>query len=376
MLNDKRNTIVLCHNTAKYLYLHYNSLIDRLCSLGYQVACICPIDEFVEKLERPGVVHIDWTLSQHGMNPFAELRSIWSLRKILEQISAKMVITFSIKPNLYAALIRPNKNVVRQYCMVTGLGYVFLEKGLLHRLLRKFVTTCYRQLFSRNIHAIFQNTTDCQLFTEHGFIRHENTSVIPGTGVDSEYYLNSKNYDITNFVRFIFVGRLLADKGLRELLHAARALDRSVCSVTIVGPYDNNPGSISREVFDRSIREGVIQYVGEVDDVRGKLKDADIFVLPSYREGLSRSIMEAMSSGLGIITTDVPGCRELVEDESNGFVVPAMDAHALQSAMQKIIDAPELIKVFGMNSRNQILETYEIGKVNDKILRILGLVSC
>jgi len=376
MRNDRQKKIVLCHNTAKYLYLHYNALIDRICSAGYQVVCVCPVDEFVEKLERPGVIHIDWTLSQHGMNPFAELRSIGMLRKILKQISAKMLITFSIKPNLYAALIRPDKKTIRQYCMVTGLGYVFLDKGRLHHLLRKSVSACYKRLFSRNVHAIFQNTTDCRLFTDSGFIRDENTSVIPGTGVDSEYYSNKKDYDVDSVVRFVFVGRLLADKGLRELLSAAEALDRCVCSVTIVGPYDNNPGSISREVIDKSIRDGIIKYCGEVEDVRDKLQDADVFVLPSYREGLSRSIMEAMSCGLGVITTDVPGCRELVEDGCNGFVVPSMDAKALQSAMQKIIDSPELIKIFGMNSRNRILETYELGKVNDKILKVLGLLPC
>ena len=374
-MTDSSKTIVFCHNTTKYIYLHYEALLDRLLSLGYEVVCISPADDFVERLLRPGVIHLDWGLSQHGMNPFIEIVSIVKLRKLLKTIKPAKIVTFSIKPNLYTALVRIYNDEIRQYCMITGLGYVFLGSGWLRKILKSSIVMMYKLLFSRNIHAVFQNAEDQSLFTSHKLIQHSNTSVISGTGVDTNYFINEHDY-VFDRIRFIFIGRLLADKGLNELLQAASELDRSKCSITILGPFDNNPGAISKTLVQSAIDDGVVHYYGETTDVRPFLKNADVFVLPSYREGLSRSILEAMSSGLGVITTDVPGCRELVTDGFNGIVVPVKNTQALKVAMQRMLDNHQLIKTFGLNSRKRILETYAIEKVTAQIIGILGLGTC
>ncbi len=370
------STIVLCHNTTQYLYLHYRDLIRSLVNTGTNVICVSPGDGYVDRIIRLGATHEHWELSQHGVNPVAEIRSVLGLRTLLLRLKPTRVMSFSIKPNLYAAYLNLHKNRFRHFCMVTGLGYVFIGEGFTRRLFRAVVQMVYRVLFSSVEKTIFQNQGDRDLFVERHLVSIDRTGTIPGTGIDLEYFSAKVNYSSSSSVHFLFVGRLLRDKGLRELLQAAHYLSGRGIRISILGPYDDNPGGLNRQELQNASDLGIVCYLGVVEDVRSQLLKADVFVLPSYREGLSRSILEAIASGLPVITTEVPGCRELVEDGVNGLLIPARDAQSLTKAMCQFIDNPEIIEDYGRASRRKAEQCFDVGRVNRMLFQHMGIQQC
>ena len=368
--------MVFCHNTAQYLFLHYRELIQAAIGAGCTVVCVCPADKYVNRLKSLGAFHVDWYLSQHGMNPAAELVSIMRLRRILRSQGAEKVLSFSIKPNLYIALLNLFSVRYRQFCMITGLGYAFIGGSSWRNLVRALLTRAYRVLFRGIDCAIFQNPLDRDFFVANSMVEEAKTLVIPGSGIDTSYFCEKQWSEAPHPVRFLFVGRLLADKGLGELIDAADRLHGGNCVVDILGPRDENPGALDEERLKNALDGDIIRYHGETEDVRPWLRQADVFVLPSYREGLSRSILEAMSTGLPVITTDVPGCRDLVTEGENGTLVPPRNADALYRAMKSYMDDPEKIRNYGRASRERVEREFQVETVNKLILARLEIALC
>ncbi len=366
--------IAVCHNTSQYLYLHYRQLLGRLVDGGHPVRVIAPRDRYTGPLERIGVSFAPWSLQQHGMNPLREWGSLLELRRLLHEYDPTDVFTFSIKPNLYAGIVNRGGRY-RHYAMVTGLGYVFIGDGVGKRLLRRGVVFAARQGLRRARRVFFQNPVDRDTLAGLGVVGDDQAVVIPGTGIDCDFYAPPQSPRDGEPVRFLFIGRLLKDKGVAELIEAAGELSGGSAEVRLVGPYDGNPGGIDRGLVAAAAASGTVTAVGEVEDVRGELAAADVFVLPSYREGLSRSILEAMACALPIITTDVPGCRDLVEDGINGLLVPPRDPLALLRAMRTLCGDPALRRRMGMASRNIARERYDHRVVNDLILEQMDLVQ-
>ena len=367
------STIVLCHNTTQYLYLHYRDLIRSLVASGVHVVCVTPKDIFVDKITRLGAVHVHWRLSQHSVNPISEVRSILGLGTLLRQLQPARVMSFSIKPNLYAAFLNVFRRRYRQFCMVTGLGYVFIGEGHFKKLFRTVIDMIYRVGFSSVDKVIFQNCSDRELFVSRRIVKSEKAVLIPGTGIDLHYFSSKSDYEKSSVIRFLFVGRLLRDKGLRELMQAASALSSQNVEVAILGAYDDNPGGLDIKEIEDAVNLGTITYLGVTEDVRPQLLASDVFVLPSYREGLSRSILEAMATGLPVITTDVPGCRDLVENGVNGMLVPPRDWQALAEAMRRFVEQPALVEQFGRASRRITEESFDVVYVNKMLFQYMGL---
>jgi glycosyltransferase involved in cell wall biosynthesis len=217
--------------------------------------------------------------------------------------------------------------------------------------------------------VLFQNEDDLAFFTSLGMLpERQSCHVINGSGVDIDHFAVSPRP--TGPVTFLFVGRLLRDKGLFEYVEACRSLaERGVpARFQILGPLDSNPSSIQVDQLDAWVREGTVEYLGETDDVRPALAAAHVLVLPSYGEGTPRSVLEAMAMGLAVVTTDVPGCRATVRDGCNGFLVPVRDSEALADAMTRLAVDPDLIARFGREGRRVAEERYDVRLVTADIL--------
>ncbi|MFZ0487369.1 MAG: glycosyltransferase family 4 protein [Arenicellales bacterium] len=372
-----RKKVVMVHNTMHYLKLHYLELILNMVERGWSVTCVAPVDAAVSELERIGAGCVDLTLSRKGMNPLREVASVVKLYSILKRERPDMVLNFSIKPAIYGSIAARLAGIQRVCSMITGLGYVFLGQGPARRLLASLAAAAYKLALSSNRRVFFQNPDDARFFIQRGIVDPSQALVLAGTGIDTDRFhpgpaeTPAKAQD--GRVGYLLVGRLLADKGVREYVAAARALkaEGKPARCALLGPFDDNPAAIPRAEVERWVRDGLIEYLGETDDVAGALNNYDVFVLPSYREGLPRAALEAMSMGKPIVTTDVPGCRETVEEGKNGYLVPPRDPGRLKDAMEKFMAHRELIEAMGRRSRAMAVDRFDVRSVNASVVNAM-----
>ncbi len=372
--------IVLCHNTARYLALHYRETILALVRRGADVTCVTPPDQSVNMLLELGATHRPWRVSQHGINPLPEYRSFLSLYGILRSLAPDVYFGFSVKPNIYGGMAARTLSIPNRFAMVTGLGSVFVDKGLKVKLLRTLVLFAYRHAFHGATRVFFQNPDDRDIAVHLGLLTPRQAIVIPGTGIDTTEFEPPLHRKTGNTVRFIVVARMLRNKGIEEFVEAARSLgsEYPAAEFQLLGPVDGGPSAIAEQRLRQWDEEGVIRYLSEVEDVRPQLAKADVFVLPSYREGFSRAILEAMAMGKPVITTDVPGCRDAVSDGVNGFLVPIRDSIALARAMERFLLDRALIDQMGSQSRKRAESKYDVRAVTGTIVDTLlsGTASC
>jgi glycosyltransferase involved in cell wall biosynthesis len=282
-----------------------------------------------------------------------------------------------VKPVIYGSLAAFVAGVPRRFAMVAGLGYVYTPEDskprLARRLLSSVVTRLYRVALRTCHLAFFQNEDDVAHFIEAGMIDPAKVRRINGSGVDLEHFAPVP--PVTTPVTFLLAARLLKEKGIFEFVDAARAIRRSNADVrfVVLGEVDVNPGSLTRSQLESWVSEGVIEWPGQVDDVRPWIAESSVYVLPSYREGLPRSSQEAMAMGRPIITTDTAGCRETVVEGVNGYLVPLRDSGALAAAMQRFVDNPAAIESMGRESRRLAEERFDVHAINAVILGCIGL---
>ncbi|MDG2088423.1 MAG: glycosyltransferase family 4 protein [Arenicellaceae bacterium] len=364
--------LVISHNTSQYLFLHYQGLVRELVRQYKKVICLTPVDGWEHELKQLGIQHIALNMQQHGLNVLREIGAILQYRDVYKINNADVVFNFSIKPILYGAIAAKLLGIKHRVAMVTGLGYLFIGSSLLAKLVRIALMPLYRKLYGLGDVMFFQNRDDQQVFESLGIGRLANKEVISGTGVDTAYF-NQKPIPPVGIEGpiFLYVGRMLRDKGLWELVEAVRLLKSrgKQFKCQLLGPVDSSPASIQSDELGRLEDQQLVEYLGETRDVRPYIERSHIFVLPSYREGLPRAALEAMSMGRGVITTDVPGCKEVVKD--NGLLVPAREAEALASAMGKVIDKPSLIQQYGERSRELVKQEYELGIVIEQVSKAM-----
>ncbi len=298
-------------------------------------------DGFEARVEELGVSFRSLPIRIRGMNPIADLWLIYFLYRWYRSENPDVVHHFTIKPVIYGSIAARLAGVPRIVNTVTGLGFVFTTVKMTW--LRALVEKMYRiGLGCANV-VCFQNRDDRELFVGRGLVDAARTQVVPGSGVDTGRFVPSPRVAGEGIV-FLFVGRILRDKGVCEFVEAARRVKAKhpMASFTLLGRRDErNPTVVLQRELDAWQEEGVVRWMGEVEDVRPVLAESDVVVLPSYREGAPRSLMEAAAMAMPIIATDVVGCREVVEDRVNGLLVPARDAVKLAEAMTWMIEHPE-----------------------------------
>lgn len=319
-----------------------------------------------------------YSLSRTGMNPFADLRNAWDLYRSLKKIKPDLVFCYFAKPVIWGALAARLAGIQHRYGMLEGLGYYFTDEpngnSRKKNLVRAIMVALFRFSLPMLKGLVVLNPDDKRDLIEKYRIRQKNVMVLGGIGVDLEEYAYSE--PDTSSLRFVFVGRLLAEKGINEYLKASEIVKIRYPQVEFLilgGPDPGNPGSVDEAYLDKLVSEGVVIYPGSVANVAEWLAGSSVFVLPSYREGVPRSTQEAMAIGRPVITTDVPGCRETIVDGENGYKVPPHNPEALAGAMERFVVRPELICSMGRRSRELAERDFNVEKVNQRLFEFLGL---
>ena len=332
--------IVVTVNAAWNLVTFRAGLIRSLIQDGFDVVAVAPIDRHATRLASLGCRFVDMPMDNQGTNPFRDAALFWRYWRLFRREKPHVVLGFTIKPNVYGSLAAHALRipVVNN---IGGLGTTFLGSRWLNRVAR----ILYRLALSRSKVVFFQNVEDLSLFLEAKLVQPRQTRLVPGSGIDTKFFVPIAGRPrAASSVRFLLVARLLWDKGVGDFVGAASSVkaDGLPVDAQLLGMLDaKNPSAIPRRQVDRWVAEGLITYLGEADDVRPYLAESDCVVLPSFREGTPRSLLEAASMGKPIITTDVPGCRNVVMDEINGYVVPVKNVHALAGAMKRFIALPK-----------------------------------
>ena len=331
-----------------------------------------PRSRLRSEMERAGLIVHDVRLRRTGVNPISDIAYVLKLYLLIRKSRPDMVLSYTAKPVIYATLASYIGRVPCRFALITGLGHAFTTSnpGFVSRV----VAVLYRIALSRADKVFFQNPDDQEEFQRRNVIsRRKYSIVVNGSGV------NLTDYTAVPVPEgppvFLMIARLLGDKGVREYVAAAARIRSTSPDARFVlaGWIDENPDAISKAELDTWIENGDIEFVGRLDDVRQVLAESSVYVLPSYREGTPRTVLEAMATGRAIITTDTPGCRETVIHQKNGFLVPAKSIDALVSAMQEMIDDRRLICEMGKYSRQIVEEKYDVDKVNAVILQEMGI---
>lgn len=378
-VGSEQNRIAIIGHQAFSMCNFRKSLIKELVSIGYFVYALAPDYDEEKKsvIASLGAVPIDYKLERTGTSPFKDLIGCLELGIILKKLDVDLTLGYSIKPVIYGSIVSKLCGNQHVYSMIEGLGHVFIEvtakNRLKNSLLRIFVSFMYRLSLKCNDKVFFLNPDDANFFVSKKLVKKNKVVKIPGIGVNLKHFAFC--LAIEDPVTFIFIGRLLKEKGIYEYISAVRCVKAShpMVKFTILGDTDSNPSSVKKEEINRWVSEGLVDWPGNVADVRPWIASSSVFVLPSYREGLPRSTQEAMAMGRAIITTDVPGCRETVEDGTNGFIIPARDSQALADAMLKFIIDPILITSMGLESRKQCQNKFNEENINLQILSSMGI---
>lgn len=368
--------IVIISHYAPSLINFRGELIKTLVRAGHQVITLGPEAGFESELAEIGAEYKQIPLQRTGTNPAKDMSTVFALTKLLKKINPDIVLSYAIKPVIYGSLAASLAGISNIYSMITGLGYVFTGESVKQKILFRLVYPMYKSALSKNRVVFFQNPDDLELFRDLKLVSYKGQQIIiNGSGVDISHFAYSP--PPTEPIYFLLMARLIWDKGIGEYVEAARNLKNRYPKVSfkLLGPFDINPTAIKPTDVEKWDKEGIIEYLGEARDVRPYLANSSVYVLPSYREGTPRSVLEAMSMGRPIVTTDAPGCRETVQEGANGFLVPIKDAEALEKAMEKFILNPELILEFGLASRKIAEEKYDVRKVNRTILQAMGLIE-
>lgn len=371
--------LVLLGTVSASVFNFRTALIKALVARSYTVYVFCVDydDDSRKKIRALGAIPVDYSLNRTGLNPLRDVFDTWKLFRQLKKIAPDVVLSYFVKPVIFGSIAARMAAVPRNIGMLEGLGYVFtdLPTGLKfkQKILRWIQVFLYRLSLPKLDRLIFLNPDDSKDLLNRNGLNVKNVSILGGIGVDLETYpYTPLNYQ--EVPSFIFVGRLLAEKGINEYVAAAKKVKIShpeARFVVLGGLDEENPGGISRRELDDLIASGVIEYPGHVSSVRKWLADASVFVLPSYREGVPCSTQEAMAVGRAVITTDVPGCRETVVDGVNGYLVPRWDADALAQKLLSFVDDPSLAVRMGRESRRLAEERFDAIKVNERLIWML-----
>lgn len=373
--------IVFIATVASSIYGFRKPLITELLKQGFQIYAL--VSEYTEdeldRIKVMGVTPITYQLNRGGLNPFSDILSTYKLMKKLKEIQPDLVFSYFAKPVIFGTLAAKMARVPKVFAMLEGLGYTFTEQpeglSLKTKIIRKIQVFLYRLSLPFADKVIFLNSDDPKDLLEQYNIKVKRKEILGGIGLDLSDY-PYKEALVSKEFRFLFIGRLLKEKGIHEFIAAAKIVKEHYSNTvfTVLGAIDNmNLGALSQKELDSYVQSGLIEYPGQVSNVSEWISNCQVFVLPSYREGVPRSTQEAMSIGRAIITTDVPGCRETVVDGLNGFLVPAWDSRKLAEKMMYFIENSEQIRKMGNESYRIAQEKFDVKKVNQRLIRILEL---
>lgn len=363
-------------NTDWYLYNFRLLLAHALRAKGFEVVFVSPPGSYSQRLVEAGFRWISLPMKRHGLNPLIELHNLIRLIRVYRREQPTLVHHFTIKCVLYGSIAARVTGVRAVINAITGLGFVFIDEGRKARILRRLVRSVYR-IALQNTHVIFQNADDRQKYTEEGLLSGDMGRLIRGSGLDVSQFKPSPRYK-TGPKRVLLVGRLLRAKGVAEYVEAASIVRKTIPDVLfqIAGDKDpGNPDKIEDNVIHAWNQAKNVEFLGHRDDMHNLLNQVDLVVLPSYREGMSRALIEAAACGLPLVASDVPGCREIVRHGVNGVLVPIKNSQALADAIMTLLRDDQLRDRMGKMSRKIACEEFSDKRVIAETLDVYRLAG-
>lgn len=364
--------IMLISNSTWNVHNFWMELIDQLHLAGYEVLVVAAPDQFKSSvIQNPNLRFIPLKyLHPTSMNPWYDVLLLSELYLIMKRENPAAILTFTIKPNIYGSFLAKWLNI-KVIPTVTGLGYTFVNKRWLNSIVRRMYAAAFQSLPQ----VILQNRSDLSLLKKYKILRENQGMILPGAGVNTVFYSSTPMPASNPFV-FLFLGRILSDKGIRELAEAAQRIRRTYSQVEfwIAGIQpENHPAEIDKYEFQHWIEQGIFKYLDWHTDVRSLIEQAQAIVLPSYREGLSSTLLEAMAMSRPLVVTDVPGCRETVEVGFNGWLAKVKDVQDLERCLREAIQTPpDVLNQMGKNSRKKAVQEFSIEQVNNAYLDLLA----
>ncbi len=363
---EKKNKILVLANNDVGLYQFRHELLQALLDKGYEVVISLPDGKMIAPLIELGCRFIDTPVDRRGINPKTDLKLFNTYRKILREELPDLVITYTIKPNIYGGFACRMMRIPYA-ANITGIGTAFQKEGMLKTL----VTGMYQFALKKAKTVFFENDENMKLFYSLKICTENNSRLLNGAGVNLDHY-SVQPYPETDTTHFLFIGRVMKEKGIDELFDAMKKLknDGEKCVLDIVGPYEDNYEDIIRKYS----AEGWLNYHGYQKDVRPFIRDAHCFVLPSWHEGMANTNLECAASGRPIITSNIPGCREAVIDGESGFLCESMNSDSLYAAMKRFLSLPQEARAeMGKAGRRHMEAVFDKKMVVSKTINGLGI---
>ena len=381
----KRKRFLIFSNCLHNVFNFRGKLLESIAQLGYEIHIVAPISEkyiadYNELIDRGYHIH-QITMQRTGTNPVKDIKTFIHSYQLLNRIKPEYLLSYTVKPMVYGTLAAWMARIPYRFVLISGLGYTFqqVEETNNRSIFQKFVHGLYTQALAKSSKVFFQNNDDLNLLKKLNIVQPIiPTVVVNGSGVDlNDFNVSPLPRSELGGVKpsFLLIARLLKDKGIVEYVEAAKQIKKDYANAEfhLVGSIDENPAAIEQSQLDQWIADSDIIYWGQLKDVRPAIAASSVYVLPSYREGTSRSVLEAMSMGRAIITTDAPGCREPVTTGLNGYLVPVKAVDELADAMRQFIEHSNLYEKMGSASRSIAVEKYDVRKVNAHMIAEMGL---
>lgn len=366
--------VMLIGTLPSSLYNFRGELLSKLNILASSVDGLASdaSSEDILKIKETGANYVDYPVSRSGLSPNEDFKTYKALKSIFKLKKPNVILAYTIKPIIWGALAARIVPECRFYALVTGLGFAFQNGNWKKKLLMKLVIFLYKTALKRAEKVIFQNPDNRQVFIDLGIVPEFKTAIVNGSGVD---VLHFEVKPLPTLPKFLLIARLLGDKGIREYIQAANIVKQKYPNAVfnLVGPEDPSPDGITVDEITRLNSFNAVKYLGATNDVRPYIEDCSIFVLPSYHEGLPRTVLEAMATGRPILTTDVPGCRETVINSENGWLVEKANVEQLAERMIWYIENQHRWQEMGSASRALVEDKFDVHKVNAKLLKIMEL---
>jgi glycosyltransferase involved in cell wall biosynthesis len=359
-------------------------LLEAIATKGYEIHILAPdIEQFQDDcktLTQLGYQIHDIPMQRAGTNPVADAKTLKALYTTIKAIKPDYILSYTIKPVIYGTLAARMAKAPHIFALITGLGYAFqTAENQPPSTTQKLIYSLYKKALPNCEKILFQNPDDMTLFRQLQLMPAAmSTILVNGSGVNLAHFeVIDLPQDEQGKIKpsFLLIARLLKDKGVQEYIEAAKLVKQQFPNTEfhLVGWIDENPNSITQSQLDEWVNQGIVKFWGKLADVRPAIAACSVYVLPSYREGTPRTVLEAMAMGRAVITTNAPGCKETVIDGENGFLVPVKAIEELAEAMEKFIIQPSLIESMGQASQKIATEKFDVQKVNETMIEAMGL---
>ncbi|WP_459189449.1 glycosyltransferase family 4 protein [Parabacteroides sp. APC149_11_2_Y6] len=367
--------LVLSSHTFSLFWFRID-MMKSFIRLGHDVIAAGPDDESLwrAKFESMNIKYVQIEVSRNGLNPLNDIKTFLCLNRLLKQEKPDKVFAYQAKTIVYGCLAAKKNKIKEVYPMVAGLGSIFRGTGVKNTLTKIVMQTLYQLAFACSENVFFQNKDDRNELVQHRLLDESKTVLINGSGVNLEKF---KPSSLPAIPTFLYIGRLIRDKGIMEYLDACKQIKIHYPDVRclLVGPFDSNPSALKPEELQPYIDKNIIEYYGEQSDVRPYIVQCSTYVLPSYHEGTPKTVLESMAMGRAILTSDAPGCRETVIDGKNGFLIPVKDVSTLVQKMKFMILHQDLNAQMGKASYEIAVDKYDVKKVNHCIMKTMRLIK-